>query len=82
MAYKGQKFNKYSNELKEEIMNKYLNNQGTSNSLSKEYDIPLKTVKNWVVKINKKIDISIYFLLIIIRPSKKRNHRQREELHH
>ncbi|MBR2587644.1 MAG: hypothetical protein IKF82_02045 [Bacilli bacterium] len=59
MAYKGQKFNKYSNELKEEIMNKYLNNQGTSNSLSKEYDIPLKTVKNWVVKINKKIDISI-----------------------
>ena len=31
MASKGQTFNKYSKELKEEIMNKYLNNQGTSN---------------------------------------------------
>ena len=59
MASKGQKFNKYSKELKKEIMNKYLNNQGTSNYLSKEYDIPLKTVKNWISKINKNIDISV-----------------------
>ena len=27
MASKGQKFNKYSKELKEEIMKKYLNNE-------------------------------------------------------
>ena len=53
MALKGQKYNKYSKELKEEIMNKYLNNQGTANYLAKEYNIPLKTVKNWVYKINK-----------------------------
>lgn len=59
MALKGQKFNKYSKELKEEIMSKYLNNQGTANYLSKEYNIPLKTVKNWVYKINKNIDITI-----------------------
>ena len=59
MASKGQKFNKYSKELKEEIMNKYLNNQGTANYLSKEYNIPLKTVKTWVYKINKNIDITI-----------------------
>jgi len=59
MALKGQKYNKYSKELKEEIMNKYLNNQGTANYLAKEYNIPLKTVKNWVYKINKNIDITI-----------------------
>ena len=58
MASKGQKFNKYSKELKEEIMKKYLNNEGTSNFLSKEYNIPLRTVKNWVSKINKNIDIT------------------------
>lgn len=59
MAKKGQKFNNYSKELKKEIMDKYLNNEGTSNFLSKEYNIPLKTVKNWITKINKNIDITI-----------------------
>ena len=59
MAKKGQKFNKYPRELKEEIMNKYLNNEGTSNYLSKEYNIPLKTVQTWTYKINKKIDITV-----------------------
>ena len=58
MASKGQKFNKYSIELKEEIMRKYLNNEGTSNYLSKEYNIPLKTVKMWIYKINKNINIT------------------------
>ena len=59
MAKKGQKFNNYSKELKKEIMDKYLNNEGTSNSLSKEYNIPLKTVKTWITKINMNIDITI-----------------------
>ena len=54
MAYKGQKFSKYSIELKKEIMNKYLNNDGTSHSLSKEYDIPIKTIKTWIYKYNHK----------------------------
>ena len=40
-------------------MDKYLNNEGTSNSLSKEYNIPLKTVKTWITKINMNIDITI-----------------------
>ncbi len=35
-----------------------MNNQGTSNYLSKKYNIPLKTVKTWVYKINKHIDIT------------------------
>ena len=39
MASKGQKFNKYTEELKLEIVNKYLNNQGSSRSLAKEYGI-------------------------------------------
>ena len=39
-------------------MQKYLNNEGTSNFLSKEYDIPLKTIKTWVYKINENIDIT------------------------
>ena len=59
MASKGQKFHKYSKELKKEIMNKYLNNEGTINSLSKEYNIKIKTVQNWIYKINKNIDITI-----------------------
>ena len=59
MASKGQKFNSYSKELKKEIMQKYLNNEGTANSLSKEYNISLKTMKNWITKINKNIDITI-----------------------
>ena len=58
MAKKGQKFNKYSKELKQEITNKYLNNEGTSHYLSKEYNIPLKTVKTWIYKINKQQDIT------------------------
>ena len=40
-------------------MQKYLNNEGTANSLSKEYNISLKTMKNWITKINKNIDITI-----------------------
>ena len=59
MASKGQKHNNYSKEIKKEIMDKYKNNQGTANYLSKEYDIPLKTIKNWIYKINKNIDITI-----------------------
>jgi len=35
MAKKGQIFNKYTEELKLEIVNKYLNNQGTSRRICK-----------------------------------------------
>ena len=60
MASKGQKFNSYSKELKKEIMQKYLNNEGTFNSLSKEYNIFLWELwKTGVNKINKKIDITV-----------------------
>ena len=50
---------KYSSDLKLEIMNKYRNGEGTINSLSKEYNIPINTMRNWQRKIVKNIDISI-----------------------
>ena len=46
-------------KLKLEIMNKYRNGEGTINSLSKEYNIPINTMRNWQRKIVKNIDISI-----------------------
>jgi len=38
MASKGQRFNRYSPELKKEILDKYFSNQGSSKSLAKEYN--------------------------------------------
>ena len=40
-------------------MNKYKSGKGTINSLSKEYGIPLNTMRTWQKKIVKNIDISI-----------------------
>ena len=48
MASKGQKFNKYTEEFKLEIVNKYLNNQGSSRSLAKEYGISYKSVETMI----------------------------------
>ena len=71
MASKGQRFYKYSKELKQEIMNKYKNGEGTINSLSKEYNIPINTMKTWQRKIVKNIDITI--------DSKHKRGRKKEE---
>ena len=64
MPKKGIKHVQYTDNLKQEVMLKYTNNEGTTNTLSKEYNIPLKTVSNWVLKINKGIDIgkSMHYL--------------------
>ena len=48
MASKGQKFNSYSPELKQEILDKYLSGQGNQNSLAKEYGITRNTIKTWI----------------------------------
>ena len=37
MASKGQKFIKYSEEIKEEILSKYLKGEGTPTTLGKDY---------------------------------------------
>mgnify|MGYP003295114231 CR=1 FL=1 len=54
MASKGQKFNKYSDEQRIKIMNKYLSGNYSSTLLSKKYNIPVKTIKNWIYKYNNK----------------------------
>ena len=48
MAKKGQKFNKYSAEMRIEIVTKYLNAKGSARSLAKEHNISYKTVDNWI----------------------------------
>ena len=53
MATKGQKFNKYNEKLKLEIVNKYLNNQGSSRSLAKEYGISYKSVETMIYTYKK-----------------------------
>ena len=53
MASKGQKFNKYSDEQRIKIMSEYLSGKSSS-MLSKKYNIPLKTIKNWIYKYNHK----------------------------
>ena len=58
MASKGQKFNTYSSELKNEILSKYFSNQGTSSSLSKEYSVPRGTIKTWLRMVSKGKDIN------------------------
>ena len=50
MALKGQKFKKYSDELKQVIVQKYLDGNGSSRSLGKEYGISYKTIENMIYR--------------------------------
>lgn len=50
MASKGQKFNKYSSELKKEILDKYFAGQGGAKSLAREYCISRDTIRTWITK--------------------------------
>ena len=42
--------NKYSDELRIEIVEKYFRNEGSSRSLAKEYNMSFKTIDNWIQK--------------------------------
>ena len=58
MAGKGQKFKKYSDEIKLEIASKALEGRGYK-SIGREYpNIPIKTIENWVRKAKNNIDIT------------------------
>ena len=46
MASKGQKFNHYSDDLRSEIIGKYISGIPSSR-LEKEYNIPQRTIRNW-----------------------------------
>ena len=58
MAKKNQKFRKYSPELKEKILKEYLDGLGGECSLAKKYNVPRETIKNWIRKLEKGIDVS------------------------
>jgi transposase len=51
MAKKGSNFNSYSEELKVEVVQSYLNNEGGYSAIAQKYNIKSPTqVKNWVKK--------------------------------
>ena len=50
MAKKGQKFNMHALELKEEIIKRYFNNEGSARSLAKEYKISYKSIDNMIYR--------------------------------
>ena len=59
MASKGQKFNKYSPKLIDEILSKYFDDHIGYNALAKQYSIPRGTVWNWIAKTKIDIDARI-----------------------
>lgn len=59
MASKGQKFNKYPPELKNEILNKYYNGQGSARTLGIEYGISRKTIETWIAKQKKGVEVTV-----------------------
>lgn len=59
MAKKGQKFNKYSAEFIQEILQKYHAGQGSARALGLEYGISYKTLSNWLAKEKREIDVRV-----------------------
>ena len=59
MAKKNQKFRKYSPVLKEKIINEYLNGPLGECNLAQKYKIPRETIKNWIRKTEKGIDVKV-----------------------
>lgn len=53
MASKGQKFNSYSSELKQEILNRHLSQNQSYSSLVMEYGVPKGAIKTWINKTKK-----------------------------
>jgi transposase-like protein len=48
MARKGQKFNKYSEELKQKVLEEYFKGEGGTKVLGKKYKISFHTIDTWV----------------------------------
>ena len=53
MAKKGQKFNNYTKELKEEILSKYFNERVPARALARTYNISSNTIYTWIRKVEK-----------------------------
>lgn len=59
MASKGQKFRSYPAELKQAILKEYFDGVGTPSTLSLKYDVPYKTIENWITKTKHNIDVKV-----------------------
>ena len=59
MASKGQKFKKYTPELKNKILKEYFSGKESPRSLSPKYDVPVETVRTWIKKTKKDIDVKV-----------------------
>jgi len=59
MASKGQKFKSYPAELKEIILSEYFAALGTPRTLGLKYDVPIKTIENWITKTKHNIDVKV-----------------------
>ena len=59
MASKGQKFKKYSPEIKEKILKEYFAGNGGSKYLAKQYDISYRTIDGWIRKTKLDVDVRI-----------------------
>ena len=59
MAEKGQKFKKYTPELKNKILGEYFSGKESPTSLSSKYDVPVETVWTWIKKTKKDIDVKV-----------------------
>lgn len=57
MARKGIKHNNYTVEFIQEVLEKYYSGQGWFTSLANEYKISIKTIKTWVYRTNKGINV-------------------------
>lgn len=58
MASKGQKFKKYTPELKNKILEEYFSGKESPRSLSPKYDVPVEAVRTWIKK-TKNIDVKV-----------------------
>ncbi len=59
MAKKGQKFNNYTKETKEEILQKYLMEHISAGCLSKIYGISENTIRMWAHKARQGQDVLV-----------------------
>lgn len=59
MASKGKKLRSYPAELKQTILKEYFDGLGTPRTLSLKYDVPFKTIENWITKTKHNIDVKV-----------------------
>lgn len=52
------KYNQYTTEFKEKIVNEYFSGQGGTKFLAKKYGIPYHSIDNWIQKRKKNIDLA------------------------